>query len=55
MLEKHLFTLPMDKQGHCGRCGRSCIDEVHISHDEYVALLKQQDEKRSDNINSEAK
>lgn len=45
-MDKHLFSLPMDNDGLCGRCGKSCIDEIHISHDEYVLILRKMDEER---------
>lgn len=29
--KRHVFTMPMDNDGNCGQCGKSCIDEIHVS------------------------
>lgn len=30
-MKPHLFTMPMDSSGACGQCGKSCIDDIHVS------------------------
>jgi hypothetical protein len=41
MDEEHMFTLPMDNDGLCGRCGKSCIDQVHVSFDRWLELRRE--------------
>lgn len=30
-MKPHVFAMPMDRDGNCGECGRSCIDDIHVA------------------------